>query len=104
MITSTEPIVIMTRAELDAIIRQTAESAAAEVARKIGTQTGSELWDAEKVGEYLGVSAYTVAHDWAYLRGFPDAIVLGDGPRAKRRWRADEIIEWAQTRKARKAA
>lgn len=105
MITSTEPIVILTRAELDALVQRTAQAAAAEVARQIGQPASSELWDAEAAGAYLGLSAYTVAHELAHKRDFPDPITLGDGPRAKRRWLAEEVMEWAgQQRKRKKAA
>lgn len=104
MITSTEPIVIMTRAELDALIQKTAQATADRIAARISQPAADELWDAHQCGAYLRVSAYTVAHDWAHQRGFPAPVVLGDGPRAKRRWKADEVREWAAGRQEKKAA
>jgi len=55
------------------------------------------LWDAERVGEYLGVSPRTIAERWSLQKGFPKAIVLGGGgERAMRRWKAQEIMQWAE--------
>lgn len=53
------------------------------------------LWDAARVGEYLGVAPRTVAEKWAHRPGFPKAIALG-GERALRRWKAKEVMDWAE--------
>jgi len=53
------------------------------------------LWDAARVGEYLGVAPSTVAEKWAHRPGFPKAIALG-GERALRRWKAKEVMDWAE--------
>lgn len=103
MIASAEPLVIMTRAELDALINQAARAAVAQIAAKLDRPAVDELWDARQCASYLRVSPYTIAHEWAHQRGFPAAVTLGDGPRAKRRWKADEIREWAIRRKSKAA-
>jgi predicted DNA-binding transcriptional regulator AlpA len=92
--------IILTPEELADLIRDAAREAAQEVLRQMRpSQDEEELWDAEQVARYLGVSAYTVAYKLAYGRGFPTAIRLGDGRKAKRRWKAAEIKEWAEGRR-----
>ena len=55
------------------------------------------LWDADRVGEYLGVSPRTIAEKWSLQKDFPKAIVLGGGSeRAMRRWKAQEVMQWAE--------
>lgn len=54
------------------------------------------LWDAERVGEYLGVSPRTIAERWALQKDFPRPIMLGSDARAMKRWKAQEIIKWAE--------
>lgn len=53
------------------------------------------LWDAKRVGEYLGVSPRTIAERWSLQRDFPKPIVLGGDERAVKRWKAQEIMQWA---------
>jgi DNA sulfur modification protein DndC len=95
---------LITDAELDLIYQCWTDDAAREAAQEVlrqmrPSQDEEELWDAEQVARYLGVSAYTVAYKLAYGRGFPAAIRLGDGRKAKRRWKAAEIKEWAEGRR-----
>lgn len=96
MIATTEPIVIMTRAELDAMLKQVATEAATQ-ALSLTTSSDSDdaLWDAEACGKYLGISAWTWANEWSHRRGAPMAMVMGDGPKAKRRWVSGEVKDWA---------
>jgi predicted DNA-binding transcriptional regulator AlpA len=92
--------IILTHEELADMIRDAARTAAQEVLRQMRpSQDEGELWDARQIAEYLGLSAYTVSYQLAYRRGFPTAIRLGDGPKAKRRWKAAEVREWAERRK-----
>jgi predicted DNA-binding transcriptional regulator AlpA len=92
--------IILTHEELADMIRDAARTAAQEVLRQMRpAQDDGELWDARQIAEYLGLSAYTVSYQLAYKRGFPAAIRLGDGPKAKRRWKAAAIKEWAEGRK-----
>ena len=94
--------IILTPKELADLIRDAAREAAQEVLRQMRpSQDDGGLWDAEQVAEYLGVSAYTVAYKLAYTRGFPAALRLGDGRKARRRWKAAEIKEWAEARQDR---
>lgn len=103
MIATESAVVIMSRAELTDLIRSAAQEAAKLVAGSI-SQQDDELWDAEKVAAYLGMAEGTVAAKLAYQRGFPPAVVLGDGPKARRRWMAAEIKEWAGRQRERRAA
>lgn len=103
MIATAAPVVILTRDELDALIRDAARAAVAEAA-KLAPQSGAddgELWAAQQIAERCGVSAYTVAYQWATQRHFPAAVVLGSGPKAARRWYRKEIEEWLRTKQAR---
>lgn len=93
MMQTAEPVVIMTHAELDAIIQRAVRAATAATAKPPAEPT--PLWDAKLCAAYLGISAYTWANEWAHRPGAPDAVVLGSGPKARRRWQADEVREWA---------
>ena len=93
MMQTAEPVVIMTHAELDAII-QRAVRAATTAINKPATEP-VPLWDAKMCAAYLGISAYTWAHEWAHRPGAPAAVVFGSGPKARRRWQANEVREWA---------
>ena len=100
MLESTAPLVIISRSELESLLYDVAHRAATDAVKLSVAkgQSGEDLWDSARVAEYLGVSAYTVAHDWAHKPGFPAAITLGGGPKAKRRWKEKEIRRWASTR------
>jgi len=102
MIQTTEPVIIMTQSDLAALVRSAANAAADLVVSRMAQNSG--IWTAKQVAEYLQVSAYTLAHEWAYRPGFPAALRFGDGPKAKRRWRQEEIIEWADRQQEKKAA
>lgn len=60
-----------------------------------------DLWDAATVAAYLKVSRRTVAERYATMDGFPAAIRLPSptGIRPHLRWKAVEIIEWAEARR-----
>ena len=87
-------IVVMTKADFDDIIRDAASQAAALVIGNMKRAPEYELWDAEQVGQYLGVSALTIKDSWSHRKKFPAAIVLGEGSKAPRRWVADEIRDY----------
>lgn len=55
----------------------------------------AQLWSAEQIGEYLGVSARTVAERYAVHPRFPKARKPGGG---HPRWVAAEVIDWAVTK------
>jgi predicted DNA-binding transcriptional regulator AlpA len=56
------------------------------------------LWDAETISAYLKVGKSQVLERYAPLPGFPKAIRLPSttGGRGHPRWKASEIIEWAE--------
>ncbi len=65
------------------------------------------LWDAGQIGAYLGVASGTVLEHYACRPDFPRAIPLpptGEAKRGQRRWKAAEVIEWAEARQERKRA
>ncbi|MBN2700817.1 MAG: hypothetical protein JXR29_05140 [Methylothermaceae bacterium] len=99
MIRTNESMIILTHAEMDEMIRKTASIAANEALKRIKSTDQDDLWDAEQVGKYLKVSTWTVQNKLAYMRGFPKAVYLGDGPKAPRRWRAGDIKKWTISRK-----
>ena len=56
-----------------------------------------DLWDAKMVGAYLKVSPRQVTERYALLNGFPPAIRLpSQNGRGHPRWKALEIIAWAE--------
>ncbi|TJZ73783.1 helix-turn-helix transcriptional regulator [Chitiniphilus eburneus] len=62
------------------------------------------LWDAEATAKYLGVSDRQVAERYASLPDFPRPIYLptATGQRSTRRWKAAEVIKWAESKQERK--
>jgi hypothetical protein len=96
-ITHTESIVILPRAELEAMLVEAANKGArlALAEAKAPGEKVVELWDAKQVGEYLGLSAYTIANGTSRERGFPAPVILGAGPKARRRWRPADVVAWA---------
>jgi hypothetical protein len=69
------------------------------------TPTGLDaaLWDADDVAAYLRVERRYVLERLAVRTDWPKAIRLTDGPKGGARWRAREIIAWAQRRQERAA-
>lgn len=55
------------------------------------------LWDKEQVGAYLGVTGRQVAERYALRRDFPKTINISgrSAANAQKRWKAGEIIAWA---------
>jgi predicted DNA-binding transcriptional regulator AlpA len=102
MIATAAPVVILTRDELDTLIRDAARAAVAEAAKLAPRSSNDEgeLWTAQHIAERCGVSAYTVAYQWATQRNFPAAVVLGEGPKAARRWYRKEIEQWLRAKQA----
>jgi len=94
-------IVVMRRGDFDEAIARAAKSAADAVASLLSrsSRDSDELWTAEQCAEYLQVQKGTFADKMCHQRGVPSAIVLGDGPKAQRRWVAREIKEWAARRR-----
>ncbi|CAK0768873.1 conserved hypothetical protein [Gammaproteobacteria bacterium] len=93
----TNPMVIVSREDLEKIIYTAATKAAEKVIETFSNH--GDLWDAERIAQYLGVSSKTILDDWSSRSGFPKAIVLGSGPKAKRRWNPVEIRNWADRQK-----
>lgn len=96
MIQTSESVVIMTHAELSAMIQATAKQAAEEAIKRFSRPADSELWSAHQCASYLAISPYTWAHEWSHKPGAPKALAFGTGPKAKRRWKADDVREWAE--------
>lgn len=99
-----ENTVIMSRTELDHILHKVATTAAQEAVRQMAAKTNhqTELWDAQQCADYLKISKYTWAQAWSNYSDAPPAAVMGDGPRAKRRWNSAEVIAYAEQRANRK--
>lgn len=57
-----------------------------------------ELWDDETIAQYLHVSARHVAERYACRPDFPKAIKLPteSGRNNPRRWKAAEVMAWAE--------
>lgn len=57
-----------------------------------------DLWDSKHIGAYLKVSARQVTERYACKPDFPKAIrIPSAGNRGHPRWRAREIIKWAES-------
>lgn len=65
-----------------------------------------DLWDAETISSYLKVSARQVRERYAIMPGFPQAIRLPSGGTEKGhpRWKAEEVIAWAEKYQEKRAA
>ena len=72
--------------------------------RRQRTPTGLDaaLWDADDVAAYLRVTRAYVLQRLAPRADWPNTIRLSDGPKLAR-WRAREVIHWAQKRQERAA-
>lgn len=58
------------------------------------------LWSAADAAQYLGVTPRTVSERYAALPDFPKAIRLpSTGSRGLARWKAGEVIRWAEGRR-----
>jgi len=55
-----------------------------------------KLWDADQLGEWLGVTAKVAKYTVAARPGFPAPFVPTSAREGKRLWFADEVIEWAR--------
>nr|SPS04989.1 protein of unknown function [Candidatus Nitrotoga fabula] len=99
-----ENTVIMSKAELDRYLNQVATTAAQEAVRQMTVRTSqkSELWDSQQCADYLKISKYTWSQVWSNRKDAPPAAVMGDGPRAKRRWNAADVMGFAEQRANRK--
>lgn len=105
MIQTTEPVFILPKSELDALIQAAVTAGIDAAQQRFGTISGSadsanDLWTAEQCGRYLGISAHTWAHQWAHRPGAPKARVMGAGPKAKRRWLCADVMDWAERQAA----
>lgn len=67
-----------------------------KIARKVPIEV--ELWDGAQMADYLKVSKRQVLERYAAHPCFPRAIKLPSptGERAQRRWKAIEVIAWAE--------
>ncbi len=65
-----------------------------------------QLWDAATIADYLHVTARHVTDRYAPLPDFPRPIRLPstDSKRGRPRWKAIEVIEWAERYQERKRA
>ena len=99
MIQTNESVYILSKDELDDIIKKAALAATKEALKRCGKKSDEEaLWDAKQAGEYLGLSAWTVKYTLPAVHGFPAPITLSDTPKSQRRWRAEDIKRFAQRR------
>lgn len=64
-----------------------------------------ELWDKSHIGQYL-IASSTVIDSYISLPGFPQAIRLPNmrGGRSHPRWKAKEVIAWAEKYQERRVA
>jgi predicted DNA-binding transcriptional regulator AlpA len=100
---NTVTIVTISTAELDKLIRSAVAAGVSEALSKLGIDTkpcSDELWDAKQVGVYLQVSAFTIQSVWCHRKGFPVTISLGGGARPRKRWRAEDVMEWVKHKKS----
>ena len=65
-----------------------------------------DLWDAAMIAAYLKVGKPQVLARYAPLPGFPQAIRLpvAGGGKGQPRWKAKEIIAWAEKHQEKRAA
>lgn len=61
------------------------------------------LWDSTQVGAYLGITGRHFAERIACKPDFPKAIRLAE-IKGGLRWKAEEVMDWAESRRERRAA
>ncbi len=61
------------------------------------------LWDSAQAGAYLGISSRHFAERIACKPDFPRAIRLAE-IKGGLRWKAEEVMEWAESRQEKRAA
>lgn len=100
-------VVVLSPAELEDIVTRIADRAAkaavsmVEQTKTEASNKNPELWDAERVGAYLGVSTRHVSERYAFMPGFPRPVQLptATGTKRARRWESADIIAWAKAQK-----
>ena len=87
----------------DITLTEMAEQIADAIARRPVIPASAQLWDADAVAAYLTVSRRAVLERYAPLPSFPAAIriPLADGKIARPRWKAVEVMAWAERYKER---
>lgn len=85
-------------------IDKLAQALAERIIPKVSVPLESQLWDAGQIASYLGMSKSQVTQRFLPLTDFPRAIRIptADGHRSNARWKAAEIIEWAERHQDRK--
>lgn len=87
----------------DITLAELADQIADAIARRPIIPASAQLWDADAVAAYLTVSRRAVLERYAPLPSFPAAIriPLADGKLARPRWKAVEVMAWAERHKER---
>lgn len=97
-----QDIITIPKSELQAMLQATVAAAVTEVMRNVDTV--SNLWTAERIAEYLGLSARHVAERLTVQPDFPKPVCLpssGEKGRQARRWEPEDVIRWANQNKRR---
>lgn len=65
--------------------------------RRQRTSAKDELWDADDIATYLRYGKSTVQNKIITTPGFPRAVIIAttDSKKGTRRWKADEVRNWA---------
>lgn len=62
----------------------------------LSVKSAPALWNAEQIGEWIGLSEYTVKQKVVCQEGFPAPVKATGLKDCSRRWFADEVIDWAR--------
>lgn len=54
------------------------------------------LWSSEQAGEWFGLSEHTFRYKVSVRPGFPEPVSPAGTLECKKRWFADEVVEWAR--------
>lgn len=78
----------------------------AVVGRSAAVPAEARLWSADEIAAYLSVGRRTAAEKIVMLPGFPQPIRLPvvSGGRGHPRWKAAEVMAWAEQFQERRAA
>ena len=69
------------------------------IAHAMSVPQGKQLWNAEAVADYFGVSSSTVYKTILCKPSFPEAIKIES---SCKRWVAGEVMEWAESNRERR--
>ena len=93
-----EPLAVLTQSQLRDLITEAARQGA-ELALSGYKPKPDELWDSKQVAEYLDCTPAHVTQVLTFKPGFPSSLIASGSTRIRRRWKAQDVINWQEGRR-----